>query len=332
VPVLTPWTDVLIKGRTSCDGLSFDPRDSAPRSAPLSSFITRLTLEHPAYDDARVIIDGKAIAARVREEVRQKVSRFSSPPHLVVVLASEDPASAIYVKSKGKAAEETGIRSTQHTLSPTTPKADLLALIDRLNRDPDVDGILVQLPLPDHHDEEEVIRSIDPMKDVDGLHPINAGKLARGDEDCLIPCTPRGCIRLIEESGTKIEGKRAVVVGRSRLVGRPVADLLLNRHATVTTCHSRTQFLDEVIGRADIVIAALGKREFIRGQWIKFGATVIDVGINRDPTTGKIAGDVAFHAARERAHAITPVPGGVGPMTIACLLDNTVKAAERRRK
>ena len=282
-----------------------------------------------------MILDGKAIAERVRAEVKEKVARLAkkigTTPHLAVVLASDDPASAIYVKNKGKAAEEVGIRSTQHTLAPSTSKGELLALVKRLDDDPDVDGILVQLPLPKHHDEEEVIRTIAPEKDVDGLHPINAGRLARGDERCLIPCTPRGCIRLIEESATEIQGKRAVVVGRSRLVGRPIADLLLNRHATVTVCHSRTKLIDEVIGRADILIAALGKRELIPGRWIKFGATVIDVGINRDPATGKLAGDVAFQAARERAFAITPVPGGVGPMTIAYLLDNTVMAAERRR-
>ena len=282
-----------------------------------------------------MIIDGKAIAARVRAEVKAKVAalekKIGTTPHLAVVLASDDPASAVYVKNKGKAAEEAGIRSTQHTLDPATSKAELLALVRKLDDDPDIDGVLVQLPLPKQHDEEEVIRTILPEKDVDGLHPVNAGRLARGDERCLIPCTPRGCIRLIEESGVTIQGKRAVVVGRSRLVGRPVADLLLNRHATVTVCHSRTRFLDEVVGSADILVAALGKREFIRGNWIKFGATVIDVGINRNEA-GKLVGDVAFAAAKERARAITPVPGGVGPMTIAFLLDNTLMAAERRRK
>lgn len=280
------------------------------------------------------IIDGKSIAQKVRAEVRQKVAdlekKIGTTPHLAVVLASDDPASAIYVRNKGKAAAEANIRSTQHTLEPSTSKADLLALVKQLNEDPDVDGVLVQLPLPDQHDEEEVIRSIAPEKDVDGLHPVNAGRLARGDEKCLIPCTPQGCIRLIEEAGTEIKGKRAVVVGRSRLVGRPVADLLLNRHATVTICHSRTRYLDEVIREADILVAAVGKREFVRGSWIKFGSTVIDVGINRDES-GKLKGDVAFHAAKERARAITPVPRGVGPMTIAYLLDNTLRAAKRRR-
>lgn len=280
------------------------------------------------------ILDGKAIAQKVRAEVRQKVAelekKIGTTPHLAVVLASDDPASAVYVRNKGKAAEDANIRSTQHTLPPSTPKAELLELVKRLNEDDDVDGVLVQLPLPDQHDEEEVIRSIAPEKDVDGLHPVNAGRLARGDEDCLIPCTPQGCIRLVEEAGTRIEGKRAVVIGRSRLVGRPVADLLLNRHATVTICHSRTRYLDEVVREADILIAAVGRMEFVRGSWIKFGSTVIDVGINRDEA-GKLRGDVAFHAAKERAGAITPVPGGVGPMTIAYLLDNTLRAAERRR-
>jgi methylenetetrahydrofolate dehydrogenase (NADP+)/methenyltetrahydrofolate cyclohydrolase len=282
-----------------------------------------------------VIIDGKAIAERVRAEVKEKVrsleKKIGTTPHLAVILASDDPASAIYVRNKGKAAAEAGIRSTEHKLAAGTAAQDLLSLVRALNQDEDIDGILVQLPLPKHHHEEEVIRSIAPEKDVDGLHPVNAGCLARGDEKALIPCTPRGCVRLIEESGCAIQGKRAVVVGRSRLVGRPVADLLLNRHATVTVCHSKTRFLDEVVQSADILIAALGKSELIPGNWIKFGATVIDVGINRT-ASGKLVGDVAFAAAKERARAITPVPGGVGPMTIAFLLDNTVMAAERRRK
>jgi len=280
------------------------------------------------------LIDGKAIAKKVRGEIAAEVkaleAKIGTTPHLVVVLASEDPASAVYVRMKGKAAAEVGIRSTQHDLSPDTSKEDLLALVKQLNEDDDVDGILVQLPLPDQHDTEEVIRSIDPTKDVDGLHPLNAGKLSRGDEKCLIPCTPRGCIRLIEESGCEIKGKRAIVLGRSRLVGRPVADLLLNRHATVTVCHSRTQDLPGRVRESDIVIAAIGREEMVKGSWIKPGATVIDVGINRN-AAGKLVGDVTFHAARERARAITPVPGGVGPMTIAYLLENTVAAAERRR-
>ena len=279
-------------------------------------------------------IDGKAIAKRVRAEVKDRVETLSREigvtPHLVVVLASDDPASAVYVRNKGKAADEVGIRSTQHTLPPSTPAKELLSLVESLNQDPDVDGILVQLPLPNQHDTETVLRAISPGKDVDGLHPENAGKLARGDESCLIPCTPRGSIRLVEESGTSIEGKHAVVLGRSRLVGRPVADLLLNRNATVTTCHSRTRDLPAVVASADILVAAVGRPAFVEGSWVKPGATVIDVGINRGED-GRLIGDVDYAAAAERAAAITPVPGGVGPMTIAYLLDNTVSAARARR-
>ncbi|MEL6184066.1 MAG: bifunctional methylenetetrahydrofolate dehydrogenase/methenyltetrahydrofolate cyclohydrolase FolD [Myxococcota bacterium] len=279
-------------------------------------------------------IDGKAIAKQVRGEVKARVGAMETElgitPHLVVVLASDDPASAVYVRNKGKAAAEVGIRSTQHTLDASTSAEELLALIRRLNDDPDVDGILVQLPLPDQHDTETVIRAIDPAKDVDGLHPENAGRLSRGDENCLIPCTPQGSVRLVEEAGTDIKGKHAVIVGRSRLVGRPVADLLLNRHATVTVCHSRTRDLPAVVGSADILVVAVGREAFVKGSWVRFGATVIDVGINRN-ATGKLVGDVAFGPASDRAAAITPVPGGVGPMTIAYLLDNTVTAARRRR-
>jgi methylenetetrahydrofolate dehydrogenase (NADP+)/methenyltetrahydrofolate cyclohydrolase len=280
------------------------------------------------------LIDGKAIARQVRGEVKARVDAMARDlgvtPHLAVVLASEDSASAVYVRNKGKAAAEVGIRSTQHTLAPDTSPEALLGLVEQLNADPDVDGVLVQLPLPSQHDTEAIIRAIDPAKDVDGLHPENAGKLARGDESCLVPCTPSGAIRLIEEAGASIAGSEAVVLGRSRLVGRPVADLLLNRHATVTVCHSRTRDLAEVVGRADILVAAVGKEAFVDGRWVKAGATVIDVGINRD-AEGKLTGDVDFAAAKERAAAITPVPGGVGPMTIAYLLDNTVTAARRRR-
>ena len=280
------------------------------------------------------IIDGKALAEKVREELKADVDAFVAAgrpaPHLAVVLASDDPASAVYVRMKGKAADQVGIRSTQHTLPASTSAPDLLALVDRLNNDPDVDGILVQLPLPAHHDEETVIRRISANKDVDGLTPTNAGRLARGDENALMPCTPLGCIRLIEEAGTAIRGARATVVGRSRLVGRPVADLLLNRHATVTVCHSRTHDLPAACREADILVAAVGRGRFVQGDWIKPGATVIDVGINRRED-GKLEGDVDFEAAKAVAGAITPVPKGVGPMTIAYLLSNTVTAAKRRR-
>jgi methylenetetrahydrofolate dehydrogenase (NADP+)/methenyltetrahydrofolate cyclohydrolase len=280
------------------------------------------------------IIDGRKLAERVRAAVKARAEAFTkssgSPPHLVVVLASDDPASAVYVKNKGRAAEDAGIKSTQETLPPSTSKDELLGLVRRLNADPAVDGILVQLPLPKQHDVLEVIASIDPAKDVDGLHPLNAGKLARGDESGLIPCTPSGCIKLLAEAETTIAQKRAAVIGRSRLVGRPVAELLTNRDATVTVCHSKTPHLEDILLESDIIIAAVGRAEMIKGRHIKFGATVIDVGMNRNEE-GKLVGDVSFPAARERARAITPVPGGVGPMTIACLLENTVIAAERRR-
>jgi methylenetetrahydrofolate dehydrogenase (NADP+) / methenyltetrahydrofolate cyclohydrolase len=281
------------------------------------------------------LIDGKAIAKKVRGEVKARVDGLRqthcTTPHLAVVLASDDPASAVYVRNKGRAADEVGLRSTQHTLPAGTSPEALLEKVQSLNADDDVDGILVQLPLPRQHDEERVLRSIDPAKDVDGLHPENAGRLSRGDEaEALVPCTPRGSIRLIEESGAEIRGARAVVLGRSRLVGRPMADLLLNRSATVTICHSKTRQLDAVIREADILIAAVGRPRMVKGQWLKFGATVIDVGINRNEA-GKLVGDVDFLPALDRARAITPVPGGVGPMTIAYLLSNTVEAFSRRR-
>lgn len=279
-------------------------------------------------------IDGKEVAQQVRGEVKARVGQLQTEkgytPHLAVILASNDPASEVYVRNKGKAAAEVGIRSTQHNLDVDTPPRQLFDLIDQLNADDDVDGILVQLPLPEHHDTDAVLQRIHPAKDVDGLHPVNAGRLARGDENCLIPCTPRGVIRLIESVDTDLNGKRAVVLGRSRLVGRPVADLLLNRNATVTTCHSRTKDLADMVRSADILIVAIGRKEYVRGNWVGFGSIVIDVGINRNEE-GKLVGDVVYAAAAERAGAITPVPGGVGPMTVAYLLDNTVKAAEWRR-
>lgn len=281
-----------------------------------------------------LVIDGKALAEKVRAELKAEVEAFVAAghpaPHLAVVLASDDPASAVYVRNKGKAADQVGIRSTQHTLPSETTAADMLALVDRLNDDNEVDGVLVQLPLPVQHSEEAVIRRISPGKDVDGLNPVNAGKLSRGDENCLMPCTPLGCIRLIEEAGIAIKGARATVVGRSRLVGRPVADLLLNRHATVTVCHSRTADLPAACREADILVAAVGRPRFVQAAWVKPGATVIDVGINRN-ADGKLEGDVDFDAVRPVAGAITPVPKGVGPMTIAYLLSNTVTAAKRRR-
>ena len=280
------------------------------------------------------IISGKEVSAELRASVKERVEAFekkaNTTPHLAVVLASDDPASATYVRFKGRAAEQCNIRSTQHTISADTSAEDLLKLVQQLNDDEDVDGILVQLPLPKQHDEQTILQAIDPAKDVDGFHPLNSGLLARGDESALMPCTPTGIIKLIEATGEEISGKRAVVLGRSNIVGRPIAEMLLNRSATVTICHSRTKNLPEVVRQSDIVIAAIGRPFFVKGSWIKPGATVIDVGINRTED-GKLVGDVAYHAAIERAGAITPVPGGVGPMTIACLMENTLIAATNRR-
>ena len=280
------------------------------------------------------IISGKALAESLRLSIKEQVVTFQdaakTTPHLAVVLASDDPASATYVKFKGRAADQCGIRSTQHTIPASTSAEELLSLVQQLNDDDDVDGILVQLPLPSQHDEKMILQAISPAKDVDGFHPMNSGLLARGDESGLMPCTPSGIIKLIESCGTEISGKRAVVLGRSSIVGRPIAEMLLNRSATVTICHSRTKNLPEVVRQSDIVVAAIGRPNFVKGSWLKPGAVVIDVGINR-VESGKLVGDVAYHAAVEVAGAITPVPGGVGPMTIACLMENTLIAAKKRR-
>ena len=278
------------------------------------------------------LIDGKAAAARLRAEVATRAtelrSTFDVAPTLAVVLVGDDPASAVYVRSKAKAAREASVDVRDHKLPAETSQAALLALVAQLNADPIVDGILVQLPLPPHIDSDAIIRAIDPAKDVDGLHPTSLGYLAQGKPG-FAPCTPRGCMRLLAELGTKLDGARAIVIGRSVLVGKPISYLLANANATVTMCHSRTRDLAAEVKRADIVVAAVGRPEMIRGEWIADGAVVIDVGINR--VDGKIVGDVEFLAAAQRASAITPVPGGVGPMTIACLLENTVIAARTRR-
>lgn len=277
-------------------------------------------------------IDGKAVAAKLRGEVAAAAAKLRTrgiAPTLAVVLVGDDPASAVYVRSKTKAAGEAKVDIRDHKLPATTSQAELMALVESLNRDPIVDGILVQLPLPPGLDSDAVIRAIDPAKDVDGLHPISLGYLAQG-RPMFAPCTPKGCIRLLAEVGAAIAGARAVVIGRSVLVGKPIALLLANANATVTMCHSKTRDLAAEIKRADIVVAAIGRSEFVRGEWIADGAIVLDVGINRG-ADGKLRGDVEFAAAAERARAITPVPGGVGPMTIACLLENTVEAATRRR-
>jgi len=276
------------------------------------------------------IIDGKAVAAAVREEVRQAVERMRSEsgviPGLATVLVGDDPASATYVRNKHKACASIGLHSVGHELPATTSQQELLRLVDDLNRRSDVHGILVQLPLPAGLDPNEVVAAVDPRKDVDGLHPLNQARLLAGLPG-LRPCTPLGIMRLIETTGIELKGKRAVVVGRSNLVGKPIAFLLLEQHATLTICHSRTRDLADEVSRADVLVAAIGKAELVRGSWIRPNSVVIDVGTNRRPD-GSLVGDVEFAAARERAAYITPVPGGVGPMTIAMLLRNTVSAAQ----
>ena len=277
-------------------------------------------------------IDGKAVAARLRARVAGAAAELRArgvAPTLAVVLVGDDPASAVYVRSKTRAAREAQVEVRDHKLPATVPQAELVALVEQLGRDPQVDGILVQLPLPAPLDAEAVLRAIDPAKDVDGLHPVNLGLLARGLPG-FVPCTPSGCMHLLAEVGAELAGARAVVIGRSLLVGKPMALLLANASATVTLCHSRTRDLADEVRRAEIVVAAVGRPEMVRGDWIRPGAIVIDVGISRMPD-GKLIGDVEFAAAAARARAITPVPGGVGPMTIACLLENTVWAARRRR-
>jgi methylenetetrahydrofolate dehydrogenase (NADP+)/methenyltetrahydrofolate cyclohydrolase len=278
------------------------------------------------------IIDGKVVAQQIEAEVREAIDRLGISPGLVAVRVGNDPASEVYVRNKAKKAHELGLSGTELIHPESMSEAELLAEVERLNRDDAVDGILVQLPLPKQIDSKKVIDAIDPAKDVDGFHPINVGLLHLGRES-LVPCTPAGVIRLIESTGQSIEGKHAVVIGRSDIVGKPVAALLLQRHATVTICHSRTRDLAAVAREADILIAAIGKARFVTADMIKPGAIVIDVGINRLVVDGigKLAGDVDFAAAKEVAGWITPVPGGVGPMTIAMLMQNTVRAAERRR-
>jgi len=277
------------------------------------------------------IIDGKAVAAAVRGEVAGRVQALAArgvQPGLAVVLVGDDPASQVYVRGKTKAAREVGVQVFDHLLPAATTQAELMALVARLNADPAVDGILVQLPLPAGLDPKPVLESIDPSKDVDGFHAVNVGRLWSGMPR-FVPCTPLGVMRLLAEAGVAISGARAVVIGRSNLVGRPMAALLLAADATVTICHSRTRDLAAEVARADIVVAAMGRAQAVRGAWIQEGACVIDVGTNRRDD-GKLVGDVEFAAAAERAAAITPVPGGVGPMTIAMLLANTVTAARLR--
>ncbi len=284
------------------------------------------------------LIDGKAFAAALRQRVAASVAKFldatGGKPGLAVILVGNDPASQVYVGSKKKATVEVGMESFEHRLPADVAQIELIALVERLNADAAVDGILVQLPLPSHIDDKAVIAAIDPAKDVDGFHVVNAGRLAVGEE-AFVPCTPLGCLMLLKDQLGDLSGKNAVVIGRSNIVGKPMAQLLLGENCTVTIAHSRTQDLADVVRRADIVVAAVGRAEMVKGDWLKDGAIVIDVGINRlapadGETKGRLVGDVAFDEALDHAGAITPVPGGVGPMTIACLLRNTMVAATRR--
>jgi methylenetetrahydrofolate dehydrogenase (NADP+)/methenyltetrahydrofolate cyclohydrolase len=282
------------------------------------------------------LIDGKAFAAGLRERVAARAADFASKagrtPGLAVVLVGEHPPSAAYVRSKAKATREAGMESFEHRLPADVSQEELIALVDRLNADDAVDGILVQLPLPKHIDEQAVLTRVDPDKDVDGFHPVNVGRLSIG-LPALVPCTPLGCLMLLQHELGDLTGMDAIVVGRSNIVGKPMAQLLLQANCTVTVAHSRTRDLPEAVRRSDIVVAAVGRPELVRGSWLKPGATVIDVGqerVEQPDGTRKLLGDVAFDEALQVAGAITPVPGGVGPMTIACLLRNTVVAAHRR--
>lgn len=282
-------------------------------------------------------IDGKQIAADLRAAIALGVDELEEAhrvtPGLAVVLVGEDPASQVYVRNKGKATLEAGMKSFEHKLPATTTQAELLEIVQRMNADDSVDGILVQLPLPKHIDANAVLDAIHPDKDVDGFHPINAGRLAIGRPG-LVPCTPSGSMRLIRAVEPKLAGKHAVVIGRSNIVGKPMAQLLLAADCTVTIAHSKTADLPAMARQADILIAAVGRPEMVSGDWVKPGAIVIDVGINRVPAAEgktKLVGDVHYQSAAEKAGAITPVPGGVGPMTIACLLENTLRAAKLRR-
>ena len=283
-----------------------------------------------------VLLDGKAISAMVRGEVAESVANLRAQgisPCLKVILVGDDPASQVYVRNKARKSAEVGIDAETVRLPERSTAQEVLEAVHAFNRDESVDGILVQLPLPDHISSDEtqmVLNAIDPLKDVDGLHPINLGRLVSGQEG-LVPCTPTGCMRLIKESGVELNGANAVVIGRSTIVGKPVAQLLLAQNATVTMCHSRTRDLPAVCREADILVAAVGRANLVKGDWVKPGAVIIDVGINR-LETGKLCGDVDFVAAAERAGFITPVPGGVGPLTIAYLLSNVVRAATIRRR
>lgn len=284
------------------------------------------------------IIDGKAFAANLRAQIKEDAAKLKAEHHitpgLAVVLVGEDPASQVYVRNKGKQTEEAGMRSFEYKLPADTTEKALLQKVDELNNNPEVHGILVQLPLPKHMDETAVINAIAPEKDVDGFHVINVGKLATG-QDSMVPCTPQGCLMLLKDRLGDLSGKHAVVIGRSNIVGKPMAHLLLKESCTVTITHSRTKDLPAECKRADIIVAAVGRPQMVKAEWIKPGAAIIDVGINRIETEdgkAKLVGDVDFDSASQVAGAITPVPGGVGPMTIACLLKNTLEAARKQHK
>ena len=282
-----------------------------------------------------MIISGKDLAKKIKSGIAAEVpvlkERYGREPHLAVILVGDDPASRSYVKSKGKDAEEVGFKSTTIELPETTSQAELLDVIARLNEDDSVDGLLVQLPLPKHIDEDKVIEAISREKDVDGFHPLNVAALWQG-RPCIYPCTPKGVIRMLDEAGVEIEGKRAVVIGRSNIVGLPMAKMLLDRNATVTIAHSRTRDLADLTRQAEILVAAVGRLRMVTEDMVAPGAVVIDVGVNRDPETGKLAGDVDFEKVSQKASVITPVPGGVGPMTRAELMQNTLECYLQRNK
>jgi methylenetetrahydrofolate dehydrogenase (NADP+)/methenyltetrahydrofolate cyclohydrolase len=287
-----------------------------------------------ATDSGAKVIDGKAIASEIKREVRTATDRLAARGHrrpgLAVILVGDNPASQVYVRNKRLACEECGIVSSSHDLAQSTTETELLSLIEQLNADDTIDGILVQVPLPDHIDDRRIIEAIDPAKDVDGFHPFNIGRLMLR-HPLIRPCTPYGVVRLLEKSGIPVKGRHCVVVGASNIVGRPMALELLLSGATVTVCHRFTQGLEQFVGMADILVVAVGKPGIVRGEWIKPGAVVIDVGINR-LASGKLVGDVEFEVARQRASHITPVPGGVGPMTVAMLMKNTLESAHDRVK
>lgn len=282
-----------------------------------------------------MIISGKELSAKFKAEMAERVATFPAEygrvPHLVVILVGEDPGSVSYVKGKAKASAEVGIRNTTIRRPDTITEDELLGMIAELNADDGVDGILVQLPLPKHIDEDKIIAAIDKSKDVDGFHPLNVAALWQ-KQPCTLPCTPKGIIKMLKSAGVEISGREAVVIGRSNIVGLPVSKLLLDENATVTIAHSRTKNLGEVTRRADILVVAIGRPKFVKADMVKEGTVVIDVGVNRDPETGKLCGDVDFAAIEPKASVITPVPGGVGPMTICCLMENTIECFLRRIK